>query len=346
MKMVLDKFFVGVAFAGILASLSFARPAPPGVETVQNNNGSSVSVRYFGDEHYHYAETTDGYLVAIDSAGNYVYVNENGSLSGVVAKNAVDRTEKEKSFLNGLDQEAAHQNHKELKGGRFPKDSSLTQGKPVPLLKTSNQGGTSVMLKRPQTDLSWTVGEHWFPVLLIGTTDKPHGDSLEFYNYLNMPGYNVNNNVGSLRDYFLFVSDSLFSPHFDVYPIDIDAPLTSFGMGNDYREGKLVAAGLEELGKRSDFLKNVDKYCSGDKYIDGFIFLYPGMEKDALAQSENFWSHQYQMSANGSTSSWYPLPYKLGDYYFEEYVFNAQFADGSKNKVLTKWAFWHMSSAT
>ena len=335
MKTMLDKFFVGVAFAGMLASLSFARPAPPGVETVQNKDGSSVSVRYFGDEHYHYAETSDGYLVAIDSVGNYVYVNENGSLSGVVAKNAVDRTEKEKSFLNGLNQETARQKHKELNGGRFP-DDSLTQGKSVPLLKTSGQDETSLMLRRPKTTQRWTTGERWFPVLLVGTTDKAHGDSLAFYNYLNEPGYSVNHNVGSLRDYFLFVSDSLFNPHFDVYPIDIEASLTSFGTGKNYNEGKLVVAGLEKLGKRSDFLKNADKYCSEGKNIDGFIFLYPGMEKDALAQSESFWSHKYQMSANGSTSAWNPSAYKVGDYYFEEYVFNAQYADGSNNSVIDK----------
>ena len=323
------------AFACVLVSQAFARPAPPGVETVQNSDGSSVSVRYFGDEHYHYMETTDGYLIAVDSVGDYVYIDENGLPSGVVAKNAVDRTDKEKSFLNGLNQEAARKKHKELNGGRFSEGSSLTQNKSV-LLKEYGQSGESAMLRRPKTEVVWTTGEHWFPVLLVGTTDKAHGDSLAFYNYLNEPGYSVNNNVGSLRDYFLFASDSLFNPHFDVYPVDINAALTSFGRGQEFNEGKLVAAGLDELGKRSDFLENADKYCSDGKNVDGFIFLYPGMEKDAMAQSELFWSHQFQMSANGSSSGWIPSAYKVGKYYFEEYVFNAQFADGSKNSIIDK----------
>ena len=46
-----------------LAALPIARPASMAVQTVQNKDGSSVSIRHFGDEHYHYTETADGYLV-------------------------------------------------------------------------------------------------------------------------------------------------------------------------------------------------------------------------------------------------------------------------------------------
>ena len=198
-----------------------------------------------------------------------------------------------------------------------------------------NQKGVSALLKRP-TPQKWTMGERWFPVLLVGTTDKAHGDSAKFYDFLNTPGYSENKNIGSLRDYFLFVSDSLFDPHFDVYPIDINAALTSFGKDSSFQEGELLKAGLNELGKRSDFVANAAKYAYDGVNIDGFFFLFPGMEEDALKQSEFFWGHEFRMSANGSSSGWMRSAYKVGKVYFEEYVFIAQYADGSNNSKINK----------
>ena len=223
-----------VLVACVMAAQAFAHPAAPSFQTVSNNDGSSVSIRYFGDEHYHYAETSDGYLVMRDSAGNCVFVGEDGNSSGIIAKNPEYRSDAEKSFLNGLNQEAARENHEKLHGGRFPEDSTLTNNSlsqnasaAKAAVMAYNQDGNSVALNRP-TPSKWTVGERRFPVLLIGTTDKARGDSAKFAAFLNSSGYNENRNIGSLRDYFLYVSDSLFDPHFDVYPIDINAALTDF----------------------------------------------------------------------------------------------------------------------
>ena len=69
MKMALDRFFFAAATACMLASPSFARPAATGIETIRNCDGSSISVRYSGDEHYHYAETSDGILVMYNDEG-------------------------------------------------------------------------------------------------------------------------------------------------------------------------------------------------------------------------------------------------------------------------------------
>ena len=315
-----------------------ARPAAPGFQTVSNKDGSSVSIRHFGDEHYHYAETSDGMLVTGNGDGSYVYVGEDGTASDVIAKNVGDRTSEEKSFLNSLNQEAVHQKHQELNGGRFPEEEGLNENENfshAPLMSYNQDGVSAKMLRRPTSE-KWTVGERWFPVLLIGTTDKAHGDSTEFYNFLNQPGYTKNNNVGSLRDYFLYVSDSLFNPHFDVYPITLNKALTDFGTGDDFNEGQFTAMGIDSLVKRKDFLANAKKYCMKNSNVDGFIFLFPGMEQDALKQSELFWGHQFWMQSNGSSSGWFPSAYKAGGYTFDKYLFIAQYADGSRNSKINK----------
>lgn len=330
--------FVYIVAACTLVSQVNARPAAPGFQTISNKDGSSVSIRHFGDEHYHYAETSDGYLVMGNGDGSYVYVGEDGLASKVIAKNVADRTPEEKSFLSSLNQEAVRQKHQELNGGRFPEEEGLNENENfshVPLMSYNQDGESAMMLRRPTSE-KWTTGERWFPVLLIGTTDKNYGDSAAFYDFLNKPGYNVNNNIGSLRDYFLYVSDSLFNPHFDVYPIQLNKALTDYGTGDNFKEGQFTAEGLTELAKRADFQANAKKYCMKNSNVDGFIFLFPGMEEDALKQSEIFWGHQFWMQSNGSSSGWYPSAYKAGGYTFDKYLFIAQYADGSRNSKINK----------
>lgn len=325
---------VVVALA-ICAGVVFARPASMAVQTVQNKDGSSVSIRHFGDEHYHFTETADGYLVTGDGEGNYVYVDASGKPSSVVAKNAVDRSDADVKFLEGLDQEAVRKNHKNLNGGRFPapeETSGQLNFSHLPLM-AFNQDGAPARMARPKPK-SWVTGERWIPVLLVGTTDKAYGDSAAFHAFLNQEGYNKNGNIGSLRDYYLYSSGGRFNPHFDVYPVQINAALTSFGTGDSFSEGRFMAEGVKVLTQRPDFLANADKYCSSGKSVDGFIFLFPGMEEDALKQSRNFWGHAYQMMYNGSGSGY--EAYKSNGYSFDKYLFIAQYADGSSNSQINQ----------
>ena len=332
-------FIYMMAAVCTLVSQVNARPAAPGFQTISNKDGSSVSIRHFGDEHYFFTETSDGFLVVGDGNGSYVYVGEDGTPSKFIAKNPVDRTAEEKAFLDGLNQEAVHQKHEELNGGRFPDEEGLNNETftHTPVMAYNQDGVSAMMLRRPVSE-KWTKGDRWFPVLLIGTTDKDYGDSAAFYDFLNKPGYNVNNNIGSLRDYFLYVSDSMFSPHFDVYPIKLNKALTDYGTGDNFNEGQFTADGVSALANRADFKAVADKYCSSGKNVDGFIFLFPGMEEDALKQSSLFWGHQFWMQSNGSTrmNFWGGSPYSAGGYSFDKYLFIAQYADGSRNSKINK----------
>ena len=161
--------FVYIVAACALVSQVSARPAAPGFQTISNKDGSSVSIRHFGDEHYHYAETSDGMLVTGDGDGSYVYVGEDGLASDVIAKNVADRTPEEKTFLNGLNQEAVRQKHQELNGDRFPEEEGLNENENfshVPLMSYNQDGESAMMLRRPTSE-KWTTGERWFPVLLM-----------------------------------------------------------------------------------------------------------------------------------------------------------------------------------
>ena len=312
----------------------FARPALPTVKTVLNSDGSAVSIRHFGDEHYHYTETADGFLVTGDGKGNYVYVDERGYATEIVAKDAANRSAAEKSFLESLNQETAHQNFETLNGERYVEPEKESSFLHIPVM-AYNQNGIPAVCNRPEPS-RLSVGERYFPVLLVITTDKPLPDSAAFDAFLNQEGYDKNGNIGSLRDYFIYCSKGLFNPHFDVYPVDLRVALTTFGYGSDYDEGKLVADGIDALTKRADFKANADKYCTKENYVDGFFYLFPGMEEDALKQSELFWGHKYSIAYFGETWRLGRDAYESNGYKFSDYAFIAQFEDGTKHSRINQ----------
>ena len=83
----------------LASSVVFARPAKPGVITTKQSDGSTLSIKQFGDEHYHYTTTEDDQLIVKDSSGIYVYADEKGFPSKIKAKNKEQRTLNENNFL-------------------------------------------------------------------------------------------------------------------------------------------------------------------------------------------------------------------------------------------------------
>lgn len=184
----------------LASSLVFSRPAKPGVISVKQSDSSSLSIREFGDEHYHYTTTEDDYLIVKNEKGIYVYVDENGSPSKIEAKNKEKRTANENTFLKGIDQKKVKAKHKSKRPSSYPQqDRKLNfnrQSRSIDVSTTVPQ-----LLKRPTVKL-WTAGERYIPVLLVSTLDKAAGDSALFHRFLNEPGFSEQGNIGSLRDYF------------------------------------------------------------------------------------------------------------------------------------------------
>ncbi len=311
----------------LASSLVFSRPAKPGVISVKQSDSSSLSIREFGDEHYHYTTTEDDYLIVKNEKGIYVYVDENGSPSKIEAKNKEKRTANENTFLKGIDQKKVKAKHKSKRPSSYPQqDRKLNfnrQSRSIDVSTTVPQ-----LLKRPTAKL-WTAGERYIPVLLVSTLDKAAGDSALFHRFLNEPGFSEQGNIGSLRDYFLISSDSLFKPHFDVFPIQLNKKLTDYVNGGDFLEGQFIKEAIDLMVQKPYF--SGSKYCLSETTVDGFLFLFPGKEEDALKIHEDFWGHQYWMEWNGSTFNY--KPYQAGGFSFNTYAFLAQKEDGNESNL-------------
>ena len=101
-KLTLTTVLALFTFASILAV-----PAKRTPITVTQSDGKSLTFILKGDENGHHRETIDGFWIAQDDEGNWVYLvtTKSGELinSSVLAHNPDERNEQEISFLNKLD---------------------------------------------------------------------------------------------------------------------------------------------------------------------------------------------------------------------------------------------------
>ena len=93
-------------FAGVACAISaYAIPAHKGLVTVNQPDGTPVTIQLIGDEYFHYTTTSDGYTVERNDAGYFVYMQKvNGAMvaTNVVAHNAANRTAEETQWLTML----------------------------------------------------------------------------------------------------------------------------------------------------------------------------------------------------------------------------------------------------
>ena len=300
---------------------SFARPAAPFAVKSAQSDGSALDVRMLGDEHYHFAVTSDGLLVERGPGGDYFYVGSDGLRSDVRAKDAAFRSAEEADFVAGIDQDEARLQHKARKERVFQKSEQVVD-------YTYDAGGTLAKRMRPRAE-SWVIGERYIPVLLLSTPNKAAVDSTRMWRFFNEKGYSEEGNIGSVRDFYLESSNGRFSPHFDIFPITISKNLDQYVDNRDsLREDVLTTESIDLLMKRSDF--DVTKYVSNKskKLVDGIIILFPGREEEALVYSEEYWAHQFWMQANGANNRrWEPYGYSNNGYIFDRYVLVAQLED-------------------
>ena len=137
---------------------------------------------------------------------------------------------------------------------------------------------------------SYTTGEHHVLVLLMQYADvkfKSENPQQQFDNFFNKEGYNENNNVGSVRDYFIANSNGKFIPHFDVQePITIEKNQDNC----TYDDQSCFTEVIDTLVAHNfDFSTyNVDN----DNVIDFVIFIYASHRDENMT---TLWPHQNRL---------------------------------------------------
>jgi len=274
----MKKFLSLTVFITVSINLMFAVPAKPAIINVLQKNGTEISIRLHGDEHFKFKTTEDGILITENADGIFEYakMNEKGEISatGVLAKNKEFRSNQEISFINTLYNNNVYEISTKIRSER------------AELKRANAPSATSA------------IGEKGL-VILVNFSDKafvtPNANA-SFCNLLNQQGYNKNGAIGSARDYYIACSDSIFQPTFDVYgPYTLPQTLNYYGQNNASGDDKnadqmIIHACSLAYNAGVDF----SQYdTDGDGYVDNVFVFYAGYSEAAGAPSNTIWPHRW-----------------------------------------------------
>lgn len=267
------KLLFGLLFAAITAG---AVKMKPGLTTVRQADGTTLTVRAYGDEDMNYLVTTDGTLLYQEGNSYYIAkVNPDGTLSAtnILAHNPGSRSAAERNAALAQDLKTFY--------------GSVAQNAMVNKLRREPMA--------PDNTLLPSKGKQKVPVILVEFSDvsfSVDNPKATFDKYLNGKELfnkdtdpEMGNNYASVARYFKDMSQGQFEPEFDVYgPVKLSKPLATYGAGVSSQEnmGLLLTHACTAVDDEVDF----SKYdANDDGNIDLIYIIYAGFSQSIAGNS-------------------------------------------------------------
>ena len=289
----------------IVFQLSAVR-AVPGLITLQQPDGTPLSVRLHGDEHSHYMTTSDNVMIIQGNDGTYRYAAQatNGIAStSFSAKNPDQRSPEEVRMVKSIDQKKLIQARKLSASKTSSSTGNVLQATPlgkrlINLVKSQNSASTS---KTNKVQSATTLKELVILVNYSDTTFTTSSPQTSFSNLFNQTGYSVNGSSGSVRDFYKDNSMNLLTFDFTVVgPITLPHTMAYYGAndnsGNDIRPANMVTDACQILGSSIDF-SQFDN--DGDGYVDNVFIVYAGHNEAEGGPVSSVWPHKWTLSEAG-----------------------------------------------
>lgn len=238
----------------------FAVPSYPKPMIVTQADGTTITVRAYGDESFNYTTTSDGYNLVSENGIFYYATTRGGRLvsTGVQAKDPAYRTAEDRRILNSVSYGVPY--------AAMATTMAASEGAMYAFGATPASADDPYAAKMSQLRSS---GEEFRSlVILVQFPDRTFSvpdPRTAFSRMLNEEGYSDNNATGSARDYYVDNSNGKFNPHFDVV-----GPYTLSMLSTDY------VAHDDKPGHESDFIIescNLAEKAGVDfsKYVDDGI---------------------------------------------------------------------------
>ena len=267
------KLLFGLLFAAMTAG---AVKMKPGINIIKQADGTTITVRAYGDEDLSYFLASDGTLLYQEGTNFYIAgVKADGTLysTGVLAHEPSMRTIKEISAIKAQNAKAFY-------------NSMETQAK-------ANKVRREPMT--PDNSLLPSLGKHKIPVILVEFSDvefSVENPKATFDKYLNGKGLfnketdpEMGQNYASVAKYFKDMSFGKFEPEFEVYgPVNLGKPLATYGAGYSSQEnmGLLLTDACTAVDDEVDFTQ----YDSNDDgNIDLIYIIYAGFSQSIAGNS-------------------------------------------------------------
>jgi len=237
-------------------------------------DGSKLVLHRFGDEFFHGLCTTDGIIVCTNRHQQWCYATI--SHDSIAASDIIAHNPEARSLTETLQANLCR--------------NKITRHLQQPVKqKGSFASNNSAAVK--------ATGSPTIPVVLVQFSDVKflsECDSTFFDKHFNASNYQQNGYYGSVRDYFIAQSDSIFQPRFPVLGVvTLHGTMKDYGgnvSGNDKNDRGMMTEALDSLLARStDF----SPYVSSNNRIPAIAFIYAGRGEQTDGTEESIWAKCY-----------------------------------------------------
>ncbi|WP_302415020.1 M6 family metalloprotease domain-containing protein [uncultured Prevotella sp.] len=267
------KLLFGLLFAAMTAG---AVKMKPGINIIKQADGTTITVRAYGDEDLSYFLASDGTLLYQEGTNFYIAgVKADGTLysTGVLAHEPSMRTIKEISAIKAQNAKAFYNS--------MEKQAKTNKVRREPMT--------------PDNSLLPSLGKHKIPVILVEFSDvefSVENPKATFDKYLNGKELfnketdpEMGQNYAGVAKYFKDMSFGKFEPEFEVYgPVNLGKPLATYGAGYSSQEnmGLLLTDACTAVDDEVDFTQ----YDSNDDgNIDLIYIIYAGFSQSIAGNS-------------------------------------------------------------
>ena len=255
------------ALCAIACSRAAAVPAYPGLITVKQPSGKTVSIYLRGDERNHWGETPDGYTLLRDGEGFWAFARATAE--------------------GGIEASALRYDGSSLAAERAGIRKGLRPSRSISQPEVQQPGIQKA--KKLQVSNSFpTKGKHKLLMLLINYNDtETLYTQADFQNVMNQENYA---GTGSFRDYYLEQSFG---------QLDIETTVTPWvklnGAKRYYGSEGAVAMITEALRMIEDEIDLREFDNDGDGVLDGLTVIHQGTGQEMTGSSADIWSHSSEI---------------------------------------------------
>lgn len=278
------KILIGLLLTAMTAG---AVKMKQGATVVKQSDGTTITVRAYGDENLCYFIANDGTLLYQQGTDFYIAnIAPDGSLSpsALLAHNPESRSVKEAAFAQAQDRNLFFKSaDRQAKANRLKREPMQEDKSLMPHL--GKQKIPVILVDFPDVPFAVTKPYDVFNKYLNGKELFNKTDDPEM-GYFTSKGSFIGN-YGSVARYFNDMSFGKFQPEFDVYgPVTLPNPLKYYGGGNPSQENMsgLFSDACSAVDDNVDF----SKYdTNGDGFIDLVYIIYSGFSQSIAGNSSD-----------------------------------------------------------
>lgn len=290
-----------------------AVPAKRTPFTVTQPDGTTLTLRLYGDERMHFLLTDDDKIVVEDGVGIYSYgrITPEGTIvsTGITARDAVRRTVGQDALTTSLsDIDMAEL---VLKREKARPVHALKYD--VPMRTAKSRKNASRAMGYPQKGMGRftsnypRTGKIKGLVVLVEYTDVVFNGAYEtnahdyFSALLNHDNFSELGATGSAAQYFREQSMGQFDPEFVlVGPVKLSQNRAYYGTNDAWGDDEKAVDMIEEACKLIDDQVNFADFDNdGDGYVDNVFVFYAGTGEASGGPAESIWPHSWELEEGG-----------------------------------------------